>query len=339
MVELLSVLALATKQTKQGRFKKFAKKLLGESEIEAVLQRLDRPTLEDGRMTMAQTLEVVHGLMNNVNIVMNDGKASMDGIWRALGTLSPRSRIALEESDQGARYDAINCERHKQDQAFVIVVLYYVVMGLELVTDPSPNYNNACETHQDGTAMWFFQGSVFTVWNAKDSLLWIHGKPDSGKSRQAGLASMAYFYFDFRDNQKQHRRGPLSSLLSQLNAESNPCHHIPNYILLTLGAHDNLPMMPCCNVLLKCLKSKDSPRLARSSTSELLLNPLTPFRVSFDDETGQKADILAYIKSVVHSDRRMRYWSTKDKQLVISTLSNKADGMFRWVYCQLEIDS
>ncbi|KAH9047076.1 hypothetical protein EDB84DRAFT_1673799, partial [Lactarius hengduanensis] len=39
MVELLAVLALATKQIKQGRFKKFAKKLLGESEIEAILCR------------------------------------------------------------------------------------------------------------------------------------------------------------------------------------------------------------------------------------------------------------------------------------------------------------
>ncbi|KAH8991850.1 hypothetical protein EDB86DRAFT_1532172 [Lactarius hatsudake] len=51
LVELLSVFALATKQIKQGRFKKFAKKLLGESEIEAVLQRLDRLTQEEGRMT------------------------------------------------------------------------------------------------------------------------------------------------------------------------------------------------------------------------------------------------------------------------------------------------
>ncbi|KAH9046054.1 hypothetical protein EDB84DRAFT_738855 [Lactarius hengduanensis] len=71
MVELLSVFALATKQIKQGRFKKFAKKLLGESQIEAVLQRLDRLTQEEGRMTVAQTLEVVHGLMNNVKVVMN----------------------------------------------------------------------------------------------------------------------------------------------------------------------------------------------------------------------------------------------------------------------------
>ena len=55
----------------QHATEKFAKKLLGESEIEAVLQRLDRLTQEEGRMTMAQTLEVVHGLMNNVKVVMN----------------------------------------------------------------------------------------------------------------------------------------------------------------------------------------------------------------------------------------------------------------------------
>ena len=36
-----------------------------------MLQRLDRLTLEEGRMTVAQILEVVHGLVNNVNIVMN----------------------------------------------------------------------------------------------------------------------------------------------------------------------------------------------------------------------------------------------------------------------------
>ena len=55
----------------QDGLEKFAKKLLGESEIEAVLQRLDRLTQEEGRMTVAQTLEVVHGLVNNVKVVMN----------------------------------------------------------------------------------------------------------------------------------------------------------------------------------------------------------------------------------------------------------------------------
>ncbi|KAI9511647.1 hypothetical protein F5148DRAFT_262868 [Russula earlei] len=84
MVEVLSVFALATKQINQGRFKKFAKKLLGESDIEVILQRLDRLTQEEARMTVAHTLEVVHGLFNNLKLVMDDGKASTDGIRQAL---------------------------------------------------------------------------------------------------------------------------------------------------------------------------------------------------------------------------------------------------------------
>jgi hypothetical protein len=95
MVELLSVFALATKQIKQGRFskwivifntqwlnmgtEKFAKKLLGESEIEAVLRRLDRLTQEEGRMAVAETFEVVHGLVNNVEVVMNGTQSLL--VW------------------------------------------------------------------------------------------------------------------------------------------------------------------------------------------------------------------------------------------------------------------
>ena len=83
---MLSVFALAMKQIKQGRCckriitsewsvteyftVKFVKKLLGENEIEAVLQRLDRLTQDEARMTGAQTLEVVYGLVNNVKAVM-----------------------------------------------------------------------------------------------------------------------------------------------------------------------------------------------------------------------------------------------------------------------------
>jgi hypothetical protein len=49
---------------------KFTKKLLGESEIETVLQRLDRLTQDEARMTVAQTLGVVHGLMGNMKVLM-----------------------------------------------------------------------------------------------------------------------------------------------------------------------------------------------------------------------------------------------------------------------------
>ena len=57
------------------------------------------------------------------------------------------------------------------------------------------------------------------------------------------------------------------------------------------------------------------------------LESLTLLKISLHDEIGQKEDIIEYIKSVVHADRSMRRWKEEDKQLVIHTLSSKADGM------------
>ena len=42
----------------------------------------------------------------------------------------------------------------------------------------------------------------------------------------AGLATMAYYYFDFRDIKKQDCYGLLSSLVSQLSADSDTCYNI-----------------------------------------------------------------------------------------------------------------
>jgi hypothetical protein len=101
---------------------KFAKKLLGESEIEAALQRLDRLTLDEARMTVAQTLQVIHGLVNNMKVVMDgmqaisacrqllirlvwaDGKASTSDIRRALSMSSLQSMLPMLIGN--ASYDA-----------------------------------------------------------------------------------------------------------------------------------------------------------------------------------------------------------------------------------------
>jgi hypothetical protein len=96
MVEVLSVLALATKEIKRGRFsephflptcvisghstEKFVKKLLGESKIESVLQRLAQLTDEEARMAAALCLRDVNDLKSNMKVVM-------DGTQRSHGCL------------------------------------------------------------------------------------------------------------------------------------------------------------------------------------------------------------------------------------------------------------
>jgi hypothetical protein len=57
------------------------------------------------------------------------------------------------------------------------------------------------------------------------------------------------------------------------------------------------------------------------------LKDLTLHPVSLHDESGQQQDIADYVASFVRSDRKVRRWREEDKDLVIKTLSEKADGM------------
>jgi hypothetical protein len=49
--------------------------------------------------------------------------------------------------------------------------------------------------------------------------------------------------------------------------------------------------------------------------------------VSLHQEDGQRQDITNYICSFVHNDPQMRRWRPADRELVISTLSKRAQGM------------
>ncbi|KAF8502067.1 hypothetical protein F5888DRAFT_1607906, partial [Russula emetica] len=262
--------------------------------------------------------------------------------------------------------------------------------------DPSTNHNIACGTRHKKMASWFFEGSTFQEWKSTGSLLWVHGKPGSGKSVlcstviqdieamcKAGNASIAYFYFDFRDANKQGPRDLLLSLLTQLSASSNPrCDILSNLYF----AHDEGKKQPSDSALAECLKEMvalpdqcpiyliidaldessntfgiPSPRervlelvqelvelglahlrICVTSRPEIdirdVLAPLAPLRVSLHDQSGQKKDIVEYVKSVVYSNSEpiMRRWKAEDKELVVEVLSERADGMFRWIFCQLE---
>jgi hypothetical protein len=188
----------------------------------------------------------------------------------------------------------------------------------------------------------------------------------------AGLATTAYYYFDFRDVKKQDRYGLLSSLLSQLSVESDSCYEVlsrlyvdnaggtrkptrsalskcmtdmlslpgqaPIYIIVdALDECSNLSGKPSAREevlnLIEELVDLNLPnvRLCVASRSEMdirmVLEPLASLQISLHDEKGQKKDIIDYIKFVVRSDRWMRRWREEDRNMVIDTLSQNADGM------------
>ena len=57
---------------------KLVGKLLGEKKMEAMVLRLDRLTLDEARLTIAEILKVVHGLVENMKVVM-DGEQFHQG--------------------------------------------------------------------------------------------------------------------------------------------------------------------------------------------------------------------------------------------------------------------
>ncbi|KAN0103882.1 hypothetical protein V8E52_011560 [Russula decolorans] len=69
MVEVLTILAIATKEVKRGRFKKYFKKLMGNREIEDSLERLDKLTQEEARMASAEQLKMTHIVDGKVTVV------------------------------------------------------------------------------------------------------------------------------------------------------------------------------------------------------------------------------------------------------------------------------
>ena len=70
--------------------------------------------------------------------------------------------------------------------------------------------------------------------------------------RNAGQASLAYFFFDFRDEKKQSVRNFLTSLLIQFSTHLNPCRKIVSYIY---QSHGKGTSQPNSDVLISCLRS------------------------------------------------------------------------------------
>ena len=185
---------------------------------------------------------------------------------------------------------------------------------------------------------------------------------------------MAYFYFDFRDLDKQRLRDLVPCLLTQLSSRSDLRFDILSRLY---SDHDNGTLQPSDDTLIRCLKDMftlpdqcptylimdaldecsdingiPSPRkrvlqlvkelvdlhvpnlhICVTSRPEVdirdVLEPVTSLQVSLHDQRGQKKDIEDYVRSVVYSTSEpiMRRWKDEDKEHVIKTLCERADGM------------
>ncbi|KAN0136201.1 hypothetical protein V8E53_006061 [Lactarius tabidus] len=411
MVEVLDILGTATKEMKLCRANKCIKRIAGIRKLEDGLKKLDKMTTEEARMANAEVLrlsqtidkkvEVIDERLQGIGTQVNDVDKKVEIIDERFLRVDENVK-AVKEEVQTVIDDGKQASMVIQKTAYDLTDVKRSQLRASLrqwqsPSDPSMNHNFVSDLQHEGTAEWFYGGSSFEEWKLTGSLLWIHGKPGSGKSilcsaiindieplQRARLASMAYFYFDFRDISKQSRGDLLRSLLIQLSAQSDPFCDILSQLYDECGKGTR---QPSDDALMRCLKEMltlpdqcpiylimdaldecpntfgiksprekvldvvkelvdmqlSSLRICVTSRPEVnirsALEDIAFLSVSLHDESGQQNDIVEYIKSVVHSpsDTFMKKWREEHKDLVIQTLSELADGMFRWVFCQLEM--
>src|SRR6266478_854163 len=118
---------------------------------------------------------------------------------------------------------------------------------------------------------------------------------DIDAMRKAGLASLAFFYCDFREDQKKELRGLLSSLLVQLSHQSDSYYDI---LYNFYSEHAKGQCSPSDGALAECLK--DVLKLAGLASVYLIVDALDECPES-STVRSPRAKVLSFIEELFKS--------------------------------------
>ncbi|PSN59256.1 hypothetical protein BS50DRAFT_641131 [Corynespora cassiicola Philippines] len=173
--------------------------------------------------------------------------------------------------------------------------------------EPSTNYNKALQQRQEGTGSWFLHSDAFNMWKSqRNSFLWLYGIPGCGKTilsstiieHLRSLSTQPLLYFYFDFTDSEKQ-----TLREQKNV----------HFLVTSRPEQDI-----------------------QSEMDHLISEKNRIAIQSD---LVNADILAYIHAKVRKGEGLKRWrSRQDVQREIEEkLAQKADGMFRWVACQIDV--
>ncbi|KAF9238216.1 hypothetical protein BU15DRAFT_75377 [Melanogaster broomeanus] len=187
------------------------------------------------------------------------------------------------------------------------------------------------EQRQMTTGEWLFDEGLYVEWRERSSgLLWLSGKAGAGKSVLAsavidslssGLAddeTLAYFYCDFRTHRSTSTMEILRSLTSQLlwNSEIDWLSSFPELVRRKeRGTGPPVDITTLSDLLRRAARLHQRPMIVIDALDEC-------------------EDLPKLLDEIVKLDKACRFLDLQVK--IRDTLIQKADGMFRWVQCQLD---
>jgi hypothetical protein len=232
------------------------------------------------------------------------------------------------------------------------------------------------------TGKWYIQGAQYEAWKVDGgSFSWLYGSAGSGKTiLSAGIIedlqgycdvdparSLAFFFFDFNDAEKQDPVNMVKSLLSQF---LNRCDRVPDTVRslyascengrreashqqLLQALRDILELLPAPFVVLDALDEcsnwnalfdilqemqgwgKDTLRILLTSRKEVEIEEALEDAVPPDSRTCLEShlvdkDVRTYVQERLAKDKSFKRWQgdSEIKQEIERTLGRKANGMY-----------
>ncbi|KZV67559.1 hypothetical protein PENSPDRAFT_48455 [Peniophora sp. CONT] len=380
LMHLLHVLALATKLLKKNRFMHYMQVVSGNKDMKDALERLDRLTATETRVTVMETFSTTQQILKEVQ-TMRSGSLFV----------IPSTHLVLIQCISPDGQGHTETLERIENSLSVMTTVQVQQLDIEIQKwlappDASENHRRVTASRCEGTGTWMLNSPAFMEWRERDaSSFWLHGKPGSGKSVLCSsvidmLTSMpsntvAYYYFDFRDESKQHADGLLRSLVHQLSSASDECLSLHREFYSSYGKKGG-PSLTLLTDHLRCLAGAlsnpvylvldavdESPHDARRTEVLPMLRKLTSLHldhvrvllasrpegdirkcledectVSMDlqDAEPHERDMKSYIALVLTSYLDFGDWPRRLVDLACDTLQRKANGMFRWVSLQLD---
>ncbi|KAF8324400.1 ankyrin repeat-containing domain protein [Amanita rubescens] len=238
--------------------------------------------------------------------------------------------------------------------------------------DPSINHNTARKRYHQDTGQWILGDERYVSWKEQpNSLIWINGISGCGKTiichlrkisstiieniktiiqNQPGSGGLAYFYFDINDKAKQTSESLLSSLVLSFTARSK------KYLFMEqlYEQHDQLHKptedellhllmkLLCCfkevYMVIDALDECDDYYQLFDQVIRVIHKwqlPQLHLLVSSRREQDIVATMGEYTPAEISLSAGLKKWGNKVQQDVKNTLIGGANGMFRWVACQI----
>ncbi|OCT48034.1 hypothetical protein CLCR_04007 [Cladophialophora carrionii] len=251
--------------------------------------------------------------------------------------------------------------------------------------DVRSNYLDALQAREPGTGKWLISHPLFqSLISGELHALWLHGMPGAGKTflsaavidhlERLSTSTIAYFFFDFKDSEKQLTEAMIRSAAAQLESGASSRCLSPSLEYLyskccESGQSREPTLDEAVNLLTSYAVEGSSPYIVLDALDECrdsatLISVLQKLRetapnikfiVTRRRETdlvdgltedqfqslpiegdALTDDIRLYIRSTLSNDPSLRKLPEDLKDHIQRTLVEGSQSMFRWVKCQID---